>query len=59
MLAWPPISTGYVSAALRLHHASGADRFHFSLCVNFHQVQYAADLLRTSSGSPEPSGTNT
>ena len=28
----PPISTGYVSAALCLRHASGADRFYFSLC---------------------------
>ena len=28
-----------VSAALHLRHASRADRFHFSLCVNFHQVR--------------------
>ena len=35
------ISTGYLSAALRLHHASGADKFHFhfSLTVNFCSVQ--------------------
>ena len=32
-----PISTGYVSAALHLRHAGGADMFHFSLCVNPHQ----------------------
>ena len=55
----PPISTGYVSAALRLHHASGADTFHFSQCVNHHQVRRAAYPLRPSSGSPEPSGTDT
>ena len=31
------ISTGYLSAALHLRQASGADKFHFhfSLCVNF------------------------
>ena len=52
-----PIYTGYVSAALR--HASGADRFHFNLCDNFHQVRCAAFLLCPSSGSPEPSGTDT
>ena len=56
---WPPISTGYVSAALCLRHASGADMFHFSLCVNPHQVCCAAYLLRPSSGSPEPSRTDT
>ena len=55
----PPISTGYVSAALRLCHASGADTFHFSQCVNPHQVRCAAYLLCPSSGSPEPSGTDT
>ena len=33
-----PISTGYVSAVLRLRHTSRADRFHFSLCVNPNQV---------------------
>ena len=56
---WPPISTVYVSAALCLRHACRADAFHFSLCVNPHQVRYAAYLLRPSSGSPEPSGTDT
>ena len=53
-----PISTGNISAALR-HHVSGADRFHFSQCVNPHQVRCAAYLLRPSSGSPGPSGTDT
>ena len=55
----PPISTGYVSAALRLRHASGADTFHFSHCVNPHQVRCAVYQLRPSSSSPEPSGTDT
>uniref|UniRef100_A0A671TMA7 Ig-like domain-containing protein n=1 Tax=Sparus aurata TaxID=8175 RepID=A0A671TMA7_SPAAU len=54
-----PISTGYVSAALRLRHASGANTFHFSQCVNLHQVRCAAYPLRPSSGSPAPSGTDT
>ena len=57
--ALPPISTGYISIALRLRHASGADMFHFSLYVNPHQVRCAAYLLCPSSGSPEPSGTVT
>ena len=55
----PLDSTRYVSTALRLHHTSGADRFHFSLCVNFHQVLCAVYLLHPSSGSPEPSGIDT
>ena len=50
-----PISIEYVSAAFRLRHANRADRFHFSLCVNFHQVWCAGELLLPSSGSPEPS----
>ena len=53
-----PFSTGYVSAALHLRHANGADRFHFSLCVNPHQVRCAAYLLHPSSISLEPSGTD-
>ena len=53
-----PNSTGYVSAAWRLRHASGADTFHFSLCVNPHQVCCAAYLLRPSSSSPEHSSTD-
>ena len=32
--------------------------FHFSQCVNPQQVRCAAYLLRPSSGSPEPSGTD-
>ena len=36
----PPISTGYVSAALRLRHASGANTLHFSQCVNPHQGRH-------------------
>ena len=32
-------STRYMSPTLRLRHTNGADWFHFSLCVNFHQVQ--------------------
>ena len=59
VLVLQPISTGYVSAALCLCHASGAATFHFSLCVNPHQVRCAAYLLHPSSGSPEPSGTDT
>ena len=55
----PLDSTRYMSAALLLRHASRADRFHFSLCVTFHQARGAAYLLRPSSSSPEPSGTNT
>ena len=46
---------GYVSATLHLRPAGGADMFHFSLCVNPHQVCCATYLLRPSSGSPEPS----
>ena len=48
------ISTGYLSTALHLHHASGADKFHFhfSLCVNFQQVRCAACLLRPAPESP-------
>ena len=38
-------ATRYVSAALHLCHARGADRFHSSLCVTFHQVRCAAYLL--------------
>ena len=43
-------STRYVSAALRLHRTSGADRFRSNLCVNFNQDRC---------GSPEPSGADT
>ena len=48
---WRSVSTGYLSAAFRLRHAGGADRFHFhfSLCVNLQQVRCAACLL-----SPAP-----
>ena len=44
-----------------LHYGStsGADRFHCSLCVNFHQVCCAAYLLCPSSGSLEPSEADT
>ena len=45
-----------MSAVLRLRHTIGADRLHFSLCVNPHQVRCAAYLLRPHSGSPEPYG---
>ena len=31
------ISNGYLSAALRLHHASGADRFHFHFSLGMHR----------------------
>ena len=34
-------------------------QFHFSLCVNFHQVCCAAYLLHPSFGSSKPSGKNT
>ena len=47
-----------LSAVLWLRHASGADRFHSSLCVNFHLVCCAAYLLCPSSGSLKPSGTD-
>ena len=40
-----PISTGYVSVVLCLHHISGADTFHFRQCVNPHQVRCTAYLL--------------
>ena len=55
----PRDSTRYVSAAWWLCHGSGADRFHSSLCVNFHQVHCASYLLLPSSGSPKPSTANT
>ena len=54
-----PISTGYVSIVLSLCHACGADTFHFSQCVNPHQVRCSAYLLHPSSGSLEPSGADT
>ena len=44
---------------LCLRNASGADTFHFSQCVNPHQVRCSAYLLRPRSGSPEPSSTDT
>ena len=34
---------------------TGADGFHFSLCVSYHQVRCTAYLLRSSSDSPDPS----
>ena len=36
-----------------------ADRFHSNICVNFHRVCCAAYLLRPSSSSLKPSGTDT
>ena len=47
-----PISTGYISAAC-------VSATPFSQCVNPHQVRCTAYLLCPSSGSPEPSGTDT
>ena len=43
----------------RLRHAGRADTFHFSQCINPHQVRCTAYRLRPSSGSPEPSGADT
>ena len=51
--ASPPISTGYVSPAFRLRHASRAGTLHFSQCVNHRKVRCSAYLLHPSSGSPE------
>ena len=56
--ALQPNSTEYVSTVLHLRHARGGDRFHFSLCVNPHQVRCTAHLLHPSPGSPEPSSTD-
>ena len=42
-----------------IHHASGADRFHSSLFVNFQQVRSTAYMLHPSFSSLEPSGTDT
>ena len=50
------ISTGYLSTALRLRHASRTDRFHFhfSLCVNFQQVRCAACLFHPAAAVRSP-----